>query len=104
MISRQRCNNVRANHLRTEIESTWAFDNSKAAWEKEDAVIAIAHQDIAERERFLDLFEELARREPCNIRASLTRREIDDILAVTRTQIVQMRDFLTDKKTERRGL
>ncbi|MBP6507085.1 MAG: hypothetical protein KA257_05925 [Opitutaceae bacterium] len=101
-LCRQRNAIVRAYHLHTGIESARAADDAPAAHESEDALFALVREDIAAQQRFINLLGEFARREPCYVRTSLTRREIDELVILTEGKIRKMRAFLADKAEERR--
>jgi hypothetical protein len=97
-LCRQRCNMFRAYHLPKEIENGRADAGKKSAQTREKLYFKLLREDIDTREYFYDLLTRFAAMRPCYLRASLTEREIANLLRDTRDNINSAKEFLEKKR------
>jgi hypothetical protein len=79
------------------MENARAADDAKSVQAKEKLYLELIREDIGVQERFCALLISLAEKRPCYTRASLTEREISDLLSGTMGKIEKLNKFLKIK-------
>lgn len=97
-LCRQRCDVIRAYHLRIAIEKCCRESDEKSALEKQ--YLDLVREDIGVQELFCELLAGFAEMRPCFTRTSLTEPEIAKLLSETRKKLEKLKAFLATPTTQ----